>query len=213
MAALRRRFADLLGRLGASADAAHLFDRLHAAYAAPDRAYHDTRHLTDCLAELDGAPDLGADRDLAEAALWFHDVVYDARSSDNEERSAAWAAQELEAAGVSPRATAEVARLIRLTRHSEPTPDPTGRLVCDIDLVVLGRDPAGFAEFERGIRKEYAWVPELVYRAGRGQVLQALLARRSIYQTDHFQRRYEAAARRNLEALIARLGQAGTSGS
>ena len=74
-----------------------------------------------------------------------------------------------------------------------------------MDLSILGRDPEQFAEFERSIRTEYAWVPESTYRAVRADILGAFLARSPLYLTEHFRRKYEAAARRNLEAAIARL--------
>jgi predicted metal-dependent HD superfamily phosphohydrolase len=202
---LPARFSTLLRRLGARADAPDLFTPLAAAWREPHRAYHGLAHLVDCLEQLDGAPADGADRRLVEAALWYHDAVYDPRATGNETRSAALASKDLAAAGVPPATRAEVARLVLLTRHTSPAQDPSGRLICDVDLSILGRDPEQFAEFERRIRAEYAWVPESTYRGVRADILAAFLARSPLYLTEHFRRKYEATARRNLEAMIARL--------
>ncbi|HEU4452531.1 MAG TPA: hypothetical protein VFR81_05695 [Longimicrobium sp.] len=202
-----RRFSDLVHRLGGGPEVGWLYAALAAAWAEPHRVYHGTGHLRECLAELDGAPADGADRSTVEAALWFHDAVYDPRSSDNEARSAAWAERALREAGVDPATAAEVGRLVLLTRHVEPAGDPGGALVCDVDLSILGRPPAVYDEFERGIRAEYAWVPEPVYRAERARILAQFLAREPLYRTGHFRARYEAPARENLSRAVARLSE------
>jgi predicted metal-dependent HD superfamily phosphohydrolase len=99
-----------------------------------------------------------------------------------------------------------VATLILATRHTTLPEGPDEKLVCDIDLAILGRDSATFDEFERRIRREYAWVPEPIYRRERSAVLAGFLRRRTIYQLDPFRRRFEVVARANLERLIAELG-------
>lgn len=199
------RFSTLMRRLGATRQVDELFAALEAAWREPHRVYHGTTHLVDCLEQLDAAPSEGADRRLVEAALWFHDAVYDPRAMGNETRSAAWAARGLTEAGVPHDISAEVARLVLLTRHSAPAADPAGRLVCDVDLSILGREPDRFAEFERRIRAEYSWVAEDTYRAVRADILAGFLRRSPLFLTDHFRRRYEARARDNLEDAVARL--------
>lgn len=202
---LESRFEELWSRLDAAGDGQGTFTRLMAAYAEPHRAYHTAEHIADCLAQLDAAPETSADRTLVEAAIWFHDVVYDPRAADNEAESAVWATYILSGAGVALPAIDAIRRLILLTRHVEPAHDSIGGLLCDIDLSILGRSPAEFDEFERRIRAEYDWVPEREYRAGRARVLSRLLGWDPLYQTEYFRRRYEAAARNNLAAVIARL--------
>lgn len=207
---LRARLAGLLRRLGAAGDPAPLADAVLAAWAEPARRYHDLDHLRDCLAELDGAPGGGGDRDRVEAALWFHDAVYDPRADDNESRSAEWARRTLAALAIPPAVADEVARLVLLTRHTDPASDPAGRLLCDVDLSILGRAPEVFDAYDRRVHDEYAWVPDAAYRAARSRVLAGLLRRQPLYQTDHFRRRYESAARANLARALAALGRAGT---
>jgi predicted metal-dependent HD superfamily phosphohydrolase len=207
MMELRERFMLLLRRLGASGDARPEADALLAAWAGPARTYHGTAHLVDCLARLDEVPAAAEGHDPIEAALWYHDAVYDPRVADNEERSAVWAERALVELGIATRVASEVARLIRLTRHAEPATDEAGRLVCDIDLSILGRSPAEFDAYDAAIRAEYAWVPEAAFREGRRRVLRALLARRSLYGTERFRRQYEAPARTNLRRALTRLGE------
>jgi predicted metal-dependent HD superfamily phosphohydrolase len=203
---LRERFRDLWRRMGAVQDGGLVFEEVLRAYQEPHRHYHGVEHLRDCLEQLDGAPATGEARDLGETALWFHDAVYVPHATDNEARSAVWAARALAQAGAAEARAGEVARLVRLTDHTRAAEDPVGALVCDTDLSILGRPPAEFAEYERRIRAEHAQVPEPSYRLGRAMVLAGLLGRDPLYRSDHFRGRYEAAARRNLKRSIASLG-------
>ncbi|HET6577416.1 MAG TPA: hypothetical protein VFG66_03790 [Gemmatimonadales bacterium] len=206
MTDLRDRFVALLRRLGATGDPETLADALLRAWAAPARHYHTTAHLVDSLTRLDESAPAPAERDLVEMAIWFHDAVYDPLAGDNEERSAAWARRSLADLDVRAGTIEEVARLILLTRHAAPPGDPAGRLLCDIDLSILGRAPAEFDAYDRRIRAEYAAVPDAVYREGRRRILATLLARQPLYATERFRERYEAAARANLRRALDRLG-------
>src|SRR5690349_8065412 len=86
--------------IGASGDAARWYETLSRAYAEPQRHYHNQQHIAECLAELDGARHLAKEPACAELALWFHDAVYDPKSGENEERSAAMAKRCLSDAGL-----------------------------------------------------------------------------------------------------------------
>jgi predicted metal-dependent HD superfamily phosphohydrolase len=200
----RARFIALVQRLGGS-DAGPLADALLTAWSGPDRHYHHLRHLSDCLALLDHLGEPLPARDRIEAALWFHDAVYDSRAADNEARSAAWARDGLSGVGVDPAVAAEIARLVMATTHQRAPADEAARLVADIDLAVLGRPQPEFDAYDAAIRAEYAWVPEPEYRRRRADVLAALLAREPLYLTPTFHRRYEIAARENLRRCVTRL--------
>lgn len=203
-APLRARFGRLVRRLGAAEPADTLYTELAAAWAAPGRVYHTTEHLVDCLARLDEAPP-GRAHDVVEAALWFHDAIYDPRAADNEARSAAWAHDALRALGIPAAVADEIARLVLVTRHDLPPSDAAGALVADVDLSVLGRPPQEYDAFERRIREEYAWVPEPVFRAERARLLATFLARRPLFHTPAFVERFERQARDNLARTVARL--------
>ncbi|HKU63021.1 MAG TPA: hypothetical protein VJQ44_17600 [Gemmatimonadales bacterium] len=199
------RFLALARRLGATADPTPLTTELLTWWAEPARAYHSLRHLDDCLTQLDIAPDVGADRDLVECALWFHDAVYDPRRDDNEPRSAELARERLSTLGIATSRGQGVARLVLLTRHRERPDDPDGRLLCDIDLSILGRPADEFDRYDREIRAEYQWVPEAVYCRERAAVLRGFLAWDPIYLTPYFRARFEQPARANLRGAISRL--------
>ena len=202
----QERWLALWARLGAQGSGVATFAQLAAAYAEPGRAYHTAEHIRDCLSELDLTRDRAQHPDEVEAALWFHDAVYVPGASDNEEQSAGLARATL-LAGRFPQDVADrVAALVLATRHTALSDLPDERLVCDIDLSILGRAPKIFDEFEQRIRREYSWVPEPIYRRERSAVLAGFLRRRTIFQTESFRHRYELMARANLNRMIAALG-------
>ncbi len=47
------------------------------AYRAPDRHYHDLRHIEALLSLADACAGVITDREVVEAAIWFHDAIYD----------------------------------------------------------------------------------------------------------------------------------------
>jgi predicted metal-dependent HD superfamily phosphohydrolase len=204
-AALAARFGALIDRLGGGS-AAGVFDRIHSAWRSPQRSYHGLDHLIDCLAELDAAAVSRSDAELAELALWYHDVVYEPGALDCEERSAQALLADAGVLGVPAATAATAADLVRATAHSRAFTfwnTEVADLVVDIDRAILGRDPLRFMEYECAIEEEFSALSRLAFRFGRGQFLAGLLARPRIYQTEHFRTRYEARARTQLTALLA----------
>jgi predicted metal-dependent HD superfamily phosphohydrolase len=198
------RLRRLWHRLG-GVDASAPFPKLLEVYSPPHRAYHNAAHIADCLRQFDLAR-AEADRpDEVEAALWFHDAVYDTRAEDNEERSAAWAVKALTQTGVHPNVARRIGALIVATKHDREPNTRDARLLLDVDLSILGREPDEFEAYDRAIREEYQWVPEDRYRAERAAILEKFLQRTAIYQTEFFRTRLEAQARANLRRSIATL--------
>src|SRR5690348_12839285 len=93
---------------------------LVAAYTAPGRHYHDLRHIERLLGLADACAGEITDHDAVEAAIWFHDAIYDTRRHDNEERSAELAETRL-AGAVDDERVARIAAMIRATAgHTLP---------------------------------------------------------------------------------------------
>ena len=134
-----------------------------------------------------------------EIALWFHDAIYELKAQDNEARSAAWAGQVLIEAGVGPEVCVRVHQLIMATCHAALPTTPDQDLLVDIDLSILGADPERFDEYEVQVRQEYSWVPGLLFRRKRREILAGFLDRPHIYTTARFRERFEASARENVQ--------------
>lgn len=175
-------------------------------YYEPHRKYHDIRHIQWMLMEFHGVMHLSVNPVDVEAAIWFHDAIYEPLAHDNEERCV-----ELARKCLGNEMTPEIERLIMLTKHNTiPEPgDIDGGIMVDCDLSILGADQVMYDAYERGIREEYRMVPEDKYREGRLKVLNSFLSRKQIYCTHPFINRYEESARHNLMKSCKRLQQNG----
>lgn len=180
---------------------------LRAAYAHPRRAYHALAHVEACLRELAALDDLSPpDRRLLEAAIWWHDAIYDPTRSDNEARSAELARADLIRLGWTPADADEVARLILLTKGHRTEPgDRLGALLVSIDLSVLGGSAADYDAYVAGVRREYAHVPEPLWRQGRGAVMRGFLEARPLFPDPAFEARLGETARANIARELAAL--------
>ena len=188
-------------------DNLQMLERLSSAYSEPHRHYHTASHIEACLLEFDAVRALAQSEAEVEIALWFHDVIYLPRASDNERRSADMASQFLATSGVSPESCARVHSHVMATVHNVEPADPDAHLLVDVDLSILGQDTECYDRFERAIREEYKWVPWFLYRRKRAEVLGSFLEREYIYSTESFRCRYELSARANLERAIDSLAR------
>jgi predicted metal-dependent HD superfamily phosphohydrolase len=188
-------------------DGTDVRDELLAAYADPERGYHDTVHLTEVLGrveELAGAG-VGFDRLPVVLAAWFHDAVYDGER-DAEERSAAWAEHALPGL-VEPGVVAEVARLVRLTEtHRPDDADTNGCVLSDADLGILAAPAERYATYVEAVREEYDHLDDETFATGRRAVLVDLLAKPRLFHTTYAHERWEDAARANVAAELGRPG-------
>lgn len=181
------------------------FFRLQSAYAQKHRAYHTSRHIDECLSLFDGLKDLAEYPGEVECALWFHDAIYEPMSKFNEERSANWVTEFGAGVGLVSDTVARIRAHIMATRHVASPADNDSRLVVDIDLAILGAAPSRYLEFERDVRREYRWVPGLVYRPKRAAILQSFLDRPRIYHWEPAYVRFERQARVNVSGAIRTL--------
>lgn len=197
---LERSWTAVLGDAPASIE---FWSELVTRWSEPHRVYHGLAHLSAVLGVVDEFADHAADPDTVRLAAWYHDAIYDPRRTDNEERSAALAEEQLPGAGVSAARVASVARLVRLTVNHHPEPaDRDGELLCDADLLVLASPPSAYLGYAGAIRAEYAHVSDEDFRTGRAEILRSLLDAPRLYRLPQLAG-YEDAARANLAAELA----------
>lgn len=203
---MQRSWVNLLAPFGVTPATAYpAFDTLVEAYSEPHRHYHNLEHVGEVMrvvGRLKGGP-------AVMLAVWYHDAVYDpkAKDSNNERMSADLAERELAALGLPVEVVKLVGDLVRSTAHFDAATfnGPDFDILHDADLAILGAIEARYARYADDIRKEYAWVPEADYRAGRRKVLESFLARERIYRTDVMFAEGEEAARRNMTAEVSSL--------
>ncbi len=179
---------------------------LETAYADPPRAYHNFGHVQALLRHFDevaAGPGWQQPHEVYLAIL-YHDAIYQARRSDNEERSAQLAARAI-AQWLPDHAidSERVIELIRLTaRHGQLRPqdvDAEAALFLDCDMAILAAPAEVFDAYDRGIAEEYRGkVPGLLFRINRRRFLKGVLAQPRIFLSDFFHARCDEAARANL---------------
>lgn len=186
-----------------------LFD----AYADAARPYHNLTHLKDVLAKLDwardacrGEPEMQAllpgqqARMFAhiELALFYHDVIYDAKAKDNEAKSRDLFLADAARFGMGEDDKRAIARLIDITAKHTAAESLDEKIMSDCDLAILGADAETFAAYDRNIRREYAHLPAPAYALGRAQVLARFRDADPLFKTAAFQKQYGVAAKHNL---------------
>lgn len=191
--------------LGIAMPVSDYFNELVQRYSESHRAYHTLLHIDECLAHFSAIRHLTDQPHIVEVAIWFHDVIYDPKRSDNEAASAVVATTFCQEYGMALATITQIGQLILFTKHDRSPPAGDGALLVDIDLAVFGATATRFDEYEQQIRDEYAWVPWSTFCQKRVELLQQFLARPSIYQTAYFQERFESTARRNLEHSVQQL--------
>jgi predicted metal-dependent HD superfamily phosphohydrolase len=201
---LHQRFIAWALRFGANPEEAEaLWHHLDVLYGEPHRRYHNLRHIASSLGELDGC---GMDLPLIEGAIWFHDVIYDPRRSDNEQASIEWFVRST-LPWLEPSSRSAISALITVTDfRSPPTDDPDAWLMVDIVLAILSAAPDEYDAYCLSIQKEYRHVADEAFREGRAKVMSSFLAN-PIYRTPGFTPR-EDRARENIARELVRLGAA-----
>lgn len=197
---LENAWCETAGAAGMSeADTDAAWQDFQRRYSEPGRAYHTLTHIGAMLAVVNEFVDAASDPLVLRLAVWFHDVIYDARRTDNEAESAHYARRVLNTAALPPPTLAAVERLILATKtHEAASDDGDAALLLDADLAVLGAAPADYDRYAQAIRQEYAWVPDDRYREGRRKVLNGFLERPRLYHTPALFARLEQTARANL---------------
>lgn len=184
-------------------DHADVRDALLAAYGDPARGYHDRLHLTEVLDRVDEltAAGIAGDGPAVRLAAWFHDGVYDGQRGD-EDRSAVWAEDALADTGHAE----EVARLVRLTEHHDPTGDDLpGQVLSDADLAILAAPAPRYDAYVAGVRRDYAFLSDDDFTTGRAALLRDLTGRPRLFHTAYAREHWEPAARANLARELAGL--------
>jgi predicted metal-dependent HD superfamily phosphohydrolase len=180
-----------------------------ARHAEPERAYHNLGHA---LRVWQDAKQYASEEDVEDTgavqmAALLHDVVYDPQRQDNEALSAEFAVQWGQTLGIEFSTVDRAAEIILATQKHGPTDSAEIGLVLDADLAILAAPPAEYDAYRDAIRREYTWVTEADWVAGRGRILAAFLEREQIYHLPSLRTRLEAAARENITRELAGLSK------
>jgi predicted metal-dependent HD superfamily phosphohydrolase len=181
-----------------------VFLDLVRAYSSVGRFYHTLEHIQHILETMGQMRSLAVNFPKIQLAAWFHDVIYDSKAKDNEERSADYAVMSLTKLKIPSTTVERVRRLILSTKtHQTLLTDIDNQIFLDSDLAILGSSEWEYQVYAQAIRKEYSWLSSELYRTGRQQVLRKFLQRDRIYFTNQMFVKLEQRARENMQAELA----------
>ncbi|MBU1199037.1 MAG: hypothetical protein KKF46_08390 [Nanoarchaeota archaeon] len=186
------------------------FKKVVEKYNEKHRFYHDLVHIDMNLNELKKFS-FGHDKDkILYIATFLHDVIYDTLQSDKKNvlQSAEYVKHGYSNFGLNYEESKEVCELIKFTDYSKKYSKNLTieqQVMQDLDLVIFGQPAPVFDQYDENIRKEYWWVPPLIYQEKRKEVLEGFLSRKYIYQTTLLGLEYEENAKQNLKRAIKRL--------
>lgn len=180
--------------------AENIFDQIRFEYSDWSRAYHNLSHLWSLLQLREKYAEQLEKPMLIDFAIFFHDLIYNAKRKDNELKSADMA-KTLIARYLPKEEMKFVYDLIVSTAvHQPKIKDSSDQLwFLDFDLAVLAAEKATYKAYAEGIREEYkTWYAFLIYNSGRKDVLKNFLKRKRLYFTKEFYGNYEQKARDNI---------------
>jgi len=182
---------------------AQSFTLITQAYCSADRHYHNLKHIHHVLSAIDTLQIYAQDLTSIRLAAWFHDIIYDTKSQDNEEQSAEYASELLKNLHIPVQNIETTANLILQTKYHQAEDDIDSQILLDADLAILAGSIEEYQAYALAIRQEYAWVSNADYIVGRQQVLQRFLQRSRIYSTALMFQTSEKLARSHLEMEIS----------
>lgn len=174
-------------------------------YSGSKRHYHTLQHLENLLQILTPIKAKINDWDTLLFTLFYHDVIYNATKSDNEEKSAELAIVRMQTIGIGNSQIEKCKAQILATKKHLPNTDSDTNYFTDADLSVLGQDWETYSNYYKNVRKEYAIYPKILYNPGRKKVLKHFLVMDRIYKTCHFYEELEQKAKGNLERELGLL--------
>ncbi|GFV57925.1 uncharacterized protein TNCV_2801911 [Trichonephila clavipes] len=155
------------------------WNTLKSSYTRPHRKYHTFFHVKRMFTHMDSLINEIQNKDAVSYAIFFHDIAYDPRSQENEDRSVEIFNEFCTESELSKNEelVAKVKELIlALKAHCTDEHKKEGlfgkddlHYFLDFDMSVLGSDPAEYKKYTQQIREEYNFMPKSKYNSVRSK--------------------------------------------
>jgi len=191
-------------------------------YSQCYRYYHNNQHIDECQAELDSLDLDDIEKAVISFALYEHDIVIlphelvilphaHLSGIHCETLSGYRCSYDCNRLGIDLTVADKIISLIHATdlKNQEGSQFCTStKIIADIDISILGKDfDHVMSRMEEGIRLEYFYVPDDVYKIERIKVLKQLLKDGFVYHTPYFRSKYNQKAVENIKRLMSHLGE------
>lgn len=167
-------------KLGIQTDNLEFFEYM---YNINNNAYHNMQHLDNVFHAFENINIEITDEEfhILSIAFLYHDIVYDSKAKDNEEKSVTCMLNSKFTC--SKHIIDEAQNLILFSKYQRKPETKLERIFLECDMHIFEESMADQLEYEKQIQKEYAWVPLAVYVPERIKVLEKLNA---MYRVDTF---------------------------
>ena len=197
---LKQTFIELIANYSKDVALANeLWNDIDLHYSSKNRYYHTLNHLENLLNQLLEVKNEIKDWNCILFTLYYHDIIYKATKSDNEDKSADFAKKIMIKLSVAKSIIDNCKSQILATKKHLFNLDLDINYFIDADLSILGQDWDLYSSYYKNVRKEYSIYPDLLYNPGRKKVLKYFLAMEKIFKTDYFYQKFESNARKNLK--------------
>ena len=188
-------------------EAEKTFEIIWDRHSEKHRKYHNYNHLIDFFEKAIALKSKLERPENVFLAIWFHDIIYNPLTPNNELKSAKLAHKIL--SDKSKLSESDInsiyAMIISTSKHEVVSNEADNSLFLDLDLSILGSDQARYQKYAEQIRQEFKHVPLFLYRKGRKKILQDFMNRAQIFYTKLFHEQYEQKARQNITWEISSL--------
>lgn len=185
-----------------------LFEEFVRRYSVRGRHYHTIHHIVRMVGIWEVNKDKFTDPNVVFLAIIYHDIVYNPKRNDNEEKSMLYFIKNIfPLLKADSKRLAKVSLIIMATTHTSDMlelakGDFDVQFMLDMDLEILStRHESEYEWYRTGVRKEYGMYSDAQYKKGRKAVLESFLKRKKIYLTKNF-KSDEKRARKNLRNEI-----------
>jgi predicted metal-dependent HD superfamily phosphohydrolase len=175
------------------------WNEIETNYTDKKRYYHTLDHLKNLLIQINEVKTQIEDWNTILFTLYYHDIIYKAVKSDNEEKSVVFANNKMQQIDIPNQIIENCKQQIIATKTHFESPNADTNYFLDADLSILGQNWDLYSEYYKNVRKEYAIYPDLIYTPGRKKVLNHFLKMERIFKTDYFYSKFEEQAKHNLQ--------------
>lgn len=175
------------------------YDTIIGYYSLEDKYYHNLKHIQNLLKYLNDFELDFNDKLMLELSIWFHDIIYDPKSINNEFYSAIYFDDFIRNSGNFDAyhiINDIIYNIILSTKHDNSAKTRLEKIMCDIDLRELAED--WYIDNSYKIKKEYSHLSNEEWKRGRIDFINKFLNKDRIYLTDEYYNLYETKARLNL---------------
>lgn len=179
--------------------ALHIWQIINQYHSQKHRHYHTLEHLYELLLHASSHQQHLLQPDTLQFAIWFHDIIYQPSSKNNETNSAQLAHELLHKQNINTNQLQHIQDFILATAQHQTTSTNTDlSFFLDFDLAILASSTQRYKLYTEQVRAEYHHIPLFLYRRGRKKVLQHFLQMPRIFKTDVLYNNLEQQARTNI---------------